>query len=101
MKKMLLWLAILVVALVASGCATTLSQIQDRLGPPAKIEKTETTTTYTYYYYKGTLRGTLTGSEAMVDWTVWEFVGDQSGKVFKKRHYIMQPSRIPQGQPRQ
>jgi hypothetical protein len=98
MRKVFL---ISLLALVLFSCAhtLTLSSIEDKWGPPGKIEKLDGKTIYYYYFQKGKASGLAIGSSSVTglsgDYTegvlVYKFTGDESGKVIKQRKYWKQP----------
>lgn len=79
--------------------------ISDRrkMGTTDKVEKFEDKTIYYYYYrhyYLKTKPGGLTvrgdsvpGATAdyTVDWVIYEFTADETGKIIKERRYTKQP----------
>jgi hypothetical protein len=78
--KTLLLLAMAV--LILGGCASlsTMEKVQNRLGPPAKVEQLGNGYT-THYYYKACNR---------YDCLCNEFTYGQNGKVIKTRRYWTQ-----------
>jgi len=73
----------LILTLFFIGCAhtNTLSYVEKKWGPPAKIEKGDDTITYHYYFREGVLR----------KWVVYEFIADKDGTIKEKRKYLRQP----------
>lgn len=94
---------VLILVLFPFGCVHTISQIEEKWGPPTKVEKFEDKTIYYYYYrhyYLKTKPGGLTvrgdsvpGATAdyTVDWVIYEFTADETGKIIKERRYTKQP----------
>jgi hypothetical protein len=113
MKKLVVYSLfgfVLALALFLSGCATlTLSKVENKYGPPSKVEREGDTITYYYYFYKGKVRAGAVGAGPVVmgsgelaeGWIVVEFVADSSGKVVKKKKYWKQPKLEPQRQPQE
>jgi hypothetical protein len=97
MKKLIFLLALIVIG----GCASlnTLSDLQEKFGPPGKIEGTDDTTTYFYYFYKGKSSGgaiaargvVIASSQSYSGWITYEFTADKTGTIIKKRKYWAQP----------
>lgn len=78
-KKQLAVGALLLIITFFLGCAApTLSQVENKLGPPAKIEREKETITNYYYYQK---RGNM---------GVVEFIATPDGKIINKRKYRAQ-----------
>jgi hypothetical protein len=68
--------ALVIIFLV--GCGHTLSQVENKLGPPARIEKEKDSIIYYYYYQK---RGNM---------IVLEYTATSEGKIINKRKYRAQ-----------
>ena len=79
MKKIIM---LAMTVLILSGCASlsTMEKVQNRLGPPAKVEQLGNGYT-THYYYKACNR---------YDCLCNEYTYDQNGKVVKTRRYWTQ-----------
>ena len=96
MRKVFL---ISLLALVLFSCAHTLSSIEDKWGPPGKIEKLGDKTIYYYYFQKGKVSGLAVGGSSVTSvsgdytagWLVYEFTADENGKIIKERKYWKQP----------
>ena len=80
MKKILM--LAMVLGLLASGCATvnTMEKVQNKYGPPAKVEQLENGNSIHYYY------------KACNDYDCLcnEFIYDQTGKLVNRRRYWTQ-----------
>ena len=77
--KRLIVLAV-VIGLLISGCATTMDRVQDKYGPPARVEQLENGYTV-HYYYK-----VCNDYDCLCN----EFTYDQNGKIVKHRKYWTQ-----------
>ena len=96
---------VLILVLFLFGCAHvhTISQLEEKWGPPTKVEKFEDKTTYYYYYrhdYVKTKPGGLTvrgdsvpGAAAnyTTDWVIYEFTADDTGKIIEEKKYTKRP----------
>jgi hypothetical protein len=88
-----------ILVLLFFGCATTtISQVEDKWGPPAKVEDRGDTIVYYYYFYKGKGIGYDPGESGGIvwgqvtgGWIVVEIITDRNGKILKKRKYWKQP----------
>ena len=78
MKKILMLAVVL--GLLVSGCATTMEKVQNKYGPPAKVEQLENGYTV-HYYYK-----VCNDYDCLCN----EFTYDQNGKIVKHRKYWTQ-----------
>jgi starvation-inducible outer membrane lipoprotein len=78
----------LVLALFLAGCYTHISKVEDKWGPPAKIEHRKDTIVYYYYFYKGEER---LGGDVVAGYVVVEITTNLEGKILKKRKYWKQP----------
>jgi len=76
-------LCILVLFLFLFGCAHYIKEVENKWGPPHKIENRGNTIVY-YYYSPGG--------------RVIEFITDQNGKIINKRRYYKAPKLESQGQ---
>ena len=76
-------LVIIILATLLFACAgpSTLADLREKYGPPAKIERIDSTTRY-FYYYKVRFRTT---------WVTYEYTGDETGKIVKFQKYWRQP----------
>lgn len=74
-KKRFVWVLILIFLV---GCGHTLSQVENKLGPPARVEKGADTITYYYYYQK---RGGM---------IVLEYTATSEGKIINTRKFRAQ-----------
>ena len=74
-----MFLFLLLMTIVFVSCTHTLTRVENKLGPPAKVEKLNNTTTYYYYYYPKR-RGTL----------VLEYTANSKGEIINAREYIKQ-----------
>jgi hypothetical protein len=90
---------VLILAVILLTCAHTLSQIEEKWGPPAKIEKFEDRTIYYYYFQKGKGSAIAFGrgpvvirGDSSVGWWVVELTFDKEGNLMKKREYWKQPT---------
>ena len=78
MKKILL--LAMVLGLLVSGCATTMEKVQNKYGPPAKVEQLGNGSSIHYYY------------KACNDYDCLcnEFTYDQTGKLVNRKRYWTQ-----------
>ncbi len=97
MKNVLVLL--LLVSLVLSGCAYTLTSVERKYGPPSKIEKIGDETTY-YYYFK--IRGSVpdqvfgrypspTLQAYAAGWRLYVFTADENGNIIQERMFWRKP----------
>ena len=83
-------LGLLGVLLVGCSTTKTISQVEDKQGPPAKVERRGDTVVYYYYFSKRgvRIRPFSVGMESGC--VIVEFITDPSGKILKKRKYWKQ-----------
>jgi len=90
---------VLTLTLFLIACATThINQVQNKWGPPAKVEDRGDTIVYYYYFIKGRSTGYHPGSRggivfgrSTVGVVAVEIITDRSGNILKKRKYWKQP----------
>jgi hypothetical protein len=94
MKKLVMCI---LMCLFLIGCVhtTTISQVENKWGPPAQIEQRGDATVYYYHFYKeegGALvyRGIVIAT-ARGGWYTVEITTDKDGKIMGKRQYWKQP----------
>ena len=114
----------LAMAIFLSGCALTLTKIENKYGRPARVEIecidnniacTEDTyynnkdaikhIIWFYYWQSRLSRGVATSRTNVVvlevedytGWLCWEIIADKNGDVINNRKYIEQPNRPKQG----
>jgi hypothetical protein len=81
-KILMLLILVTIVIFLVAGCATsTMERIQDKYGPPGKVERLENGYTV-FYYYKACNE---------YDCLCNEFTYDLNGKIVKHRRYWTQP----------
>jgi len=80
------------------GCAHTISSVEKKWGPPAKIEQFDDKTIYYYYFQKGRGSAVAVGrgpvvvrGDSSAGWWTVELTADQTGNIIKKREYWKQP----------
>ncbi|MFX0198210.1 MAG: lipoprotein [Candidatus Hodarchaeota archaeon] len=78
---------VLVLALFLAGCYTHINKVQDKWGPPAKVEDRGDTRIY-YYYFPATDYGWGASKSGI---NVVELITTPEGKILKKRQYWKQP----------
>lgn len=74
-KKQIPWI---LMAIFLVGCGHTLSEVENKFGPPARVEKETNTITYYYYYQKRGYMGVI------------EFTAKPDGKIINTRKYRTQ-----------
>ena len=94
MKRLAL---ILLLVLFLARCYTHINKVQNKWGPPAKVEDRGDILVYYYYFHKGQIRGSLVDAkrpiptEITAGWLVVEFTTERNGKILNKRKYWKQP----------
>lgn len=88
MKKLLIVLVLVVMGLFMVGCAHNINSIQDKWGPPAKVERVGDLTTY---YYILEERYSMLDVLARTRPYCYEFTFDKDGSLIRKREYWVQP----------
>lgn len=102
MKKMMIVMA-MVVGLLMGGCAATMTGVQNKWGPPARIEQAANgQITHYYYFYKGKGSGVsipignrgaqIDLQESMAGWIVVAITYDKENKIVNKNQYWAQPN---------
>ena len=75
---------------------STLDQVKDKWGPPAKIVESGNTVPWFYYFYAGHGRiSPIATATVMKNYIVVEVIADSSGRVLKLRKYWKQPEKEP------
>lgn len=99
MKKIGIYLLVIFLFNCTTSKTFTLIQVEDKWGPPAKIEYRNDKIVYYYYFYKRKVKGGIVGSgpiamgsgELETGWIILEVIAGQDGKVLKMRKYWKQP----------
>jgi len=99
MKSLLCRLILVTVMLICFGCAASnISRVEEKWGPPAKVEEKGDFTVYYYYFQKGKSigyypgdSGGLTASTITAGWLCVEITCNKDGTIVKKRQYWVQP----------
>lgn len=92
MKKLIL--LVVVLGLLVGGCATTLNDLRDKWGPPAKCEKRGELTVCYWYFYLGNGPAPDSYEIRPADWKCGEVTVGKDGKVIKVIRYWMQPKQV-------
>ncbi|HAX99590.1 MAG TPA: hypothetical protein DCY12_12075 [Candidatus Atribacteria bacterium] len=95
MSKMKKLVVAMVLGLLVSGGATSrIAQVEEKWGPPSKVEKLNSDSIYYWYFYKG--RAIAGGGRVVLGqysegWVAYEFTVNEEGTIIKKRKYWKQP----------
>jgi hypothetical protein len=90
-------IASLVIALFLVGCAATrINQVEQKWGPPAKVEKLNGNSIYYWYFYKGRAIGVGGRNLALAQYSeglvTYEYTVDEAGTIINQRRYWKQPN---------
>jgi hypothetical protein len=92
MKKLIVCL---LMGLFLAGCYSTIAQVENRWGPPARVEQGDTTDIYYYHFYKRQGSGLVYSGVIITKdeggWYTVEITTDKEGKILSKRKYWTQP----------
>ena len=95
MKK---WLVVLIMFIWLGCAASNITRVEEKWGPPAKVEQKANFTIYYYYFQKGKSigyypgeSGGITASTYTAGWLCVELTCDKDGNIIKKRKYWVQP----------
>ena len=96
MKSLSGRLILATVMLICFGCAASnIGRIEEKWGPPAKVEQRGEHTVYYYYFQKGRAIGYsdsgFSTSSLTAGWQCVEITCDNDGNIIKKRKYWAQP----------
>jgi hypothetical protein len=89
----------LLMGLFLTGCATTktISEVENKWGPPARVEQGITTDTYYYHFYKEQGRALVHRGIVIANgtggWYTVEIKTDKAGNILSKRKYWKQPEK--------
>jgi hypothetical protein len=94
MKKLI---TCLLIGLFLGGCSTTstIGEVENKWGPPARIEQRDTTDIYYYHFYKEQGRALVHRgiiiAQGSGGWYTVEITTDKAGNILSKRKYWTQP----------
>jgi len=94
MKKLIVCLLL---GLFWGGCSTTstIGEVENKWGPPARVEQRDTTDIYYYHFYKEEGRALVHRGIVIArgtgGWYTVEITADKAGNILSKRKYWMQP----------
>jgi hypothetical protein len=95
MKKLIVCL---LMGLVLGGCSTTstIGEVENKWGPPARVEQRDTTDIYYYHFYKeqgsAIVRGGVIIAQGTGGWYTVEITTDKAGNILSKKKYWKQPA---------
>jgi hypothetical protein len=88
-------LLVLIMAFCLISCAATqINQVEQKWGPPARVEKLDGNSIYYWHFYKG--RAIVGGRNVMIGHyteglVTYEYTVDEAGTIIHQRKYWKQP----------